>query len=237
MKRFVASVALLACASAGAQQSGPPDLSIDLNAYPYQHSIDDDVDFTALINARLPARFSYFSWTNFRGVVTSGSAEFVRSEQNLRYSMSSSVPLDLNLQGMFVDGSGNDYTQIGIGWRIHNTPAFESFFSRIHMIYRLTFHLRRFGTDDDVWQMQHAFRVTTPQLSNRVYLAGWMKQTFGGDKRSGVPSEPIIGEAQFGVRLWRQLHAVAEYRINQNRPSGSRSNLAVGLEYKLRFDF
>ena len=215
----------------------PPDLAIDLNFYPYQHSIDNDVDFTALINANLPGRFSYFSWTNVRGVVTSGPAEFVRTEQNLRYALSESVPLDLNLQGWFSEGDGNDYTQIGVGWRIHSTPAFESFFDRIHLIYRLTFHLRRFGTDDtDVWQLQHAFRLTTPQWSNRVYLAGWMKQTFGLDKRSGVPSQPIIGEAQLGVRLWRQLHAVAEYRHNQFRPS-NRSNLAVGLEYKLRFDF
>ena len=114
---------ILAAFSVHAQEGGPPKLAVDFSLYPYLHTIKDDVDFTITTNAALPGRFSYFSYINMKGVVSSGSAVFDRSEQNLRYSVSEKLPLDLNFQGVLVHGDGNDFYQLGIGWRIHDTPG------------------------------------------------------------------------------------------------------------------
>jgi len=99
---------------------GRPLVSIDTNLYPYQSQIDNDTDLTFVSNARFPARFSYFSFVSFRGATTSDAFGFSRSEQNIRWAVSPNLPLDLNFQAVLVDGTGNDFTQLGIGWRVHN---------------------------------------------------------------------------------------------------------------------
>ena len=100
-------VALIAT-GAFAQHKAPPSWFVDLSLYPYQHTVDNDADFTTTIRGNLPGRFSYFGYLNFKGVATSGSAVLDHSEQNLRYSISDKIPIDLNFQGVLVRGDGDE---------------------------------------------------------------------------------------------------------------------------------
>ncbi len=233
LSKFLA-LALLA-APAVAQQSGPPILRIDFSLYPYQRTIDNDTDFTTTINASLPGRFSYFGYVNMSGVVTSGNAVFTRSEQNLRYSVADKLPLDLSIQGIFVRGDGNDFYQLGISWRVHDTPGWAGFFDRINLIYRMNFQLKRFSVEDSsVWQMEHFFLMKFPNVSERLYLSGFLDQTYDQELPDALPKSPIVAEVQLGVRLWDNFYAIGEYRVNQRRV-GSEYNFAAGIEYKFRW--
>jgi len=234
-RRIIALAVLLLGCAAQAQESGPPKLTISANLYPYLSSVDDDVDATIQTLAILPGRFSYFSYVNMKGVVTGGSARFDRSEQNLRYSFTDKLPLDLNLQGVFAKGDGNDFYQVGMTWRVHDTSAWTNFFDRNNIIYRLTVQLKQFNTGaSGVWAMEHWFLWRMNKLSDRLYLSGFVDQTFGQDLPDSMPSSPIVAELQLGARVWKDLYAVAEYRINQRRV-GDEKNFAVGIEYKLRW--
>lgn len=217
---------------AHAQNDGPRRLRIDFSVYPYQRTVASDVDFTTTINAALPGRFSYFSYVNVQGAVTDGSTVFARSEQNLRYAVTERLPIDLNLQGVLARGDGNDFYQLGLGWRIHDTPGFRNFFDRINLVYRMTLQLKRFEfEDDDAWQMEHFFRMN---LSERFYLSGFVDQTFDLDTDEDLPSTPIVSEIQFGTRLFGDFYAIVEYRRNEFRV-GREDNLAAGIEYKFRW--
>ena len=223
---------LIAVGAASAHAQGPPKFSVDTSLYPYLDPVENDSDLTIAINARFPARFSYFGYMNFHGVVSDGGFDFGRSEQNLRWALSDKLPLDLNLQAIFVDGSGNDVTQFGIGWRLHNTPGLQDFLSRINMIYRITFQLKRFSSGDDkVWQMEHYFKFRFPGVSDRLYLSGFVDQTFDLDLPDAFPDVAIVAEVQGGVRIWKDFYAVVEYRVNDFR-LGNETNLAAGIEYK-----
>ena len=234
-RSFVIVAVLLLGSSALAQESGPPNVTIDFSLYPYLSSVDNDVDATIMARAVLPQRFSYFGYVNMKGVVTGGAAEFDRSEQNIRYAVSDKLPLDLNLQGVFVRGDGNDFYQLGVGWRLHDTPGWTDFFDRINLIYRLTFQLKQFNTGaSGVWAVEHWFRWTLPQVSDRLYVNGFIDQTFGQDLPDSMPRSPIVAEVQLGARVWKNFYAVAEFRINQRRV-GDEENLAIGIEYKARW--
>ncbi|MGI9235918.1 MAG: hypothetical protein ACR2QZ_00890, partial [Woeseiaceae bacterium] len=145
------------------------------------------------------------------------------------------LPLDLSIQGVLIRGDGNDFYQAGLSWRIHNTPGWQSFFERINLIYRLTFQLRRYNVDDNgAWQMEHFFRMTFPKISDRLYLSGFVDQTFDEDLPDALPSSPIVAEIQLGTRIFDRFYAIGEYRINQKR-LGDEHNVAVGIEYKFRW--
>ena len=215
-----------------ANAQGRPLVSIDTNLYPYQSEIDNDTDLTFISNARLPARFSYFSFINFRGAMTGDAFDFSRSEQNLRWAITPNLPLDLNFQAVLVDGSGNDFTQLGVGWRVHNTPGLSEFFKRINLIYRITFQLKRFvSLDNKVCQTEQYFLMKFPGLSERLYLSGFIDQTFDLDVPDAFPKNPVVLEMQAGLRLWKNFYGVAEYRVNDFR-LGNEYNLVVGIEYK-----
>jgi hypothetical protein len=193
-------IALLAAPSVVCADE-PPRFSVDTSLYPYLDRVETDTDLTFTINARLPARFSYFGFINNRGVVSDGDASFVRSEQNLRWRISDGLPLDLNVQAIIVDGPGNDITQLAVVWRVHDTPGFEAFFMRF------------------------------PGISDRLYLSGFVDQTFDLSLAEELPESPIVTEIQAGARIWDNFYVVAEYRINQFR-LGNEHNLAAGIEYK-----
>jgi hypothetical protein len=217
-----------ALASAG----DPPRFSVDTNLYPYLDPIATDVDLSLRVNARFPGGVSYFGFMDYQGVASDGDFDFVRSEQSLRWSIFESLPLDLNLQAIIVDGSGNDITQLGIGWRVHDTPAFAALFERINLIYRITFQLKRFSSrNDEGWQMEHFFKMRFPGVSDRLYLSGFLDQTFDLKRPAAFPESPIVTEIQAGARIWKDIYVVAEYRINQFR-LGNEHNLAAGVEYQ-----
>lgn len=144
---------------------------------------------------------------------------FVRSEQNLRFTLTDKLPIDLNFQGVLVRGEGNDFYQLGVGWSVHNTPGLRNLFKRFE------------SGDDDAWQMEHFSRMN---LTERLYLSGFVDQTFGLDTSGPLPSTPVVAEVQLGVRLYDRFYAIAEYRKNEFR-MGSEENVAVGVEYKFRW--
>ena len=221
--------------SVAAEKGTPPGLATDLNWYPYLSPVEDDTDVTLVINARLPARFSYFSFSNFADVSHSGSASFLRSEQNLRWSVSENLPIDLNLQALLVAGDSNDALQLGIGWRASDTVALKQFFDRLNLTYRMTIHFKRFSSaDNSVWQMEHFFRLTIPGISDRLYLSGFVDKTFNLGLPESFPKNPVVAEVQLGFRLVDRLYAVTEYRNNDFRLS-EKQNWAVGVEYKFRW--
>lgn len=223
---------LLAALPVVAEDNRPAWLRVDANVYPWQHDIENDTDFTLVVNARLPARFSYFSFANIRGVVTSGDTQFLRSEQNLRWAIGDQLPIDLATQAILARGDGNDALQFGFSWRAHDTSAFNDFFKRAGLIYRMNVYLKRFTSGDDkVWQMEHFFKWVIPGLSKRVYVSGFLDQTFDLDLPDEFPETIIVTEVQLGVRVFRQLHIVTEYRHNDRR-LGNEQNLAAGFEYK-----
>jgi hypothetical protein len=233
--RFLAIAWLMLGCTAQAQDSRPSKLFIDTSLYPYLSSVDNDVDATVTARAILPGRFSYFGYANMKGVVTDGSAVFDRSEQNLRYSITEKLPLDLNLQGVFAKGDGNDFYQVGVGWRVNDTSRWSDFFDRNNLIYRLTVQLKQFNTGaSGVWAVEHWFLWRMNKISDRLYLNGFIDQTFGQGLPESMPSSPIVAELQLGARVWKDFYAVAEYRINQRRV-GDEENLAIGIEYKARW--
>lgn len=224
--------ALLLIFSSAVLADGPPRLAVDTNLYPYLDRIKSDTDLTVIINARFPAKFSYFGYMNYRGAVSDGQFDFVRSEQNLRWTISEELPLDLSIQGILIAGGSNDITQLGVSWRVHHTPGLDGFFDRINLVYRVTFQLKRFSSEeDDAWQMEHFFKMRFPTISDRLYLSGFVDQTFDQQRPDVFPKSPIVAEVQVGARLWNRFYAVAEYRHNEFR-LGNESNLAVGIEYK-----
>lgn len=217
-----------------AQPPDKPSRFIDVSLYPYQRTIEGDTDFTVTINGGLPGRFSYFSYSNFTGLVTDGSAAFNRSEQNLRYTISDKLPFDINAQAILARDAGNDYSQLGIGWRVHDTDRWQEFFERFNLIYRLTVQLKRFGTNDPGgWGLEHFFRLSFPNVSDRLYLSGFVDQAFDEDLPDFMPSRPIVAEIQLGVRVWDRFYAVGEFRVNERRV-GDEHNFVVGIEYKFR---
>ena len=227
-------IALLSVPALASGQ-GPPRFSIDTNLYPYQSKVDGDTDLTLVTNLRLPARFSYFSYVNFVGATNGDSFGALRSEQNLRWSIAEKLPIDLNFQAVLIDGAGNDFSQLGIGWRLHDTPGLSEFFERINLIYRLTFQLKRFGNvDTDSWQTEQFFKMTFPGLSERLYLSGFIDQTYDLDVPDVLPKNPVVLEVQGGVRIWHQFYAIGEYRRNDYRV-GREENFAAGIEFKYAF--
>jgi hypothetical protein len=226
-------LATLFVSQAKAQDGGGlPNWRMDVSLYPYQRSVDNDVDFTTTINASLPGRFSYFGYVNVSGAVTDGNAVFVRSEQNLRFAVADKLPIDLSFQGVLARGDGNDFYQLGLGWRVHDTPGLRDFFKRIKLFYRMTVQFKRFEFDDsDAWQSEHFFRMN---LTERLYLSGFVDQTYGLDTSGALPSTPVVAEVQLGMRLFDRLYAITEYRKNEFR-IGNEENLAAGIEYKFRW--
>lgn len=232
---ILASLLILLGSGAGHAQSGaPPDWRLAAALYPYQHRVDGDTDLTLTLSGNLPGRFSYFSFNNFKGLTTSDSARFDRSEQNLRMTIARDWPLDLNLQGVLADGSGNDFYQAGLSWRIDDTPAWRDFFDRINFVWRLTVHMKRWGVDSaaaDAWGIEHSFRLTVPGWTDRLYLSGFYDKTYGLEVPAGVAQRPVVSEVQLGVRAWNDFFVVAEYRVNDLR-IGDEHNLALGIEYQ-----
>jgi hypothetical protein len=82
--------------------------------------------------------------------------------------------------------------------------------------------------------MEHFFRMTFPNISNRLYVSGFVDQTFDDDLPDALPSSPIVAEIQMGMRVFDRFYAIGEYRINQKR-LGDEHNVAVGIEYKFRW--
>jgi len=208
----------------------------DFNYYPYMTDVDGDNSITVNIAAKLPKRFSYFSLTNLRSDDSDSTLDELDTyytEQNIRWQIAEDSPLDLTAQFNFRSGSDNDRHRLGVRWRLSNTPWLEQAFKAVHLNYAVNFHVLQFDHEDgDVWQIEHAFNMKFPYLTDRLYLAGFVDHTFNQDVPDALPKRPIVAEAQVGFQLVDKLYLISEYRLNQYRRSDV-NNLAIGLQYKM----
>lgn len=231
---IITLVLLSGHAFAGGKNSGGG--FIDFNIYPYMNDVDNDNTITINMAAKLKHRFSYFSLTNYANQENKGElsdSNVFYTEQNVRWQIADNSPLDLTLQMNFRTGHDNDRHRLGIRWRLNNTQALSDFFKSLNLSYAINLHAIQFDSEDaNVWQLEHAFRMTFPYLSDRLYLAGFVDHTFNQDLPAHFPDSPIVGEAQLGYELFDNFFAIAEYRVNQYRRSDV-NNLAIGLEYKI----
>jgi len=209
---------------------------LDFNIYPHLSDVDSDNVLTLNIASKLPARFSYFSLTNIGNVKGDSELKDTTSyytEQNIRWQIQEASPIDLTIQMNFRTGEDNDRHRLGLRWRLNDTQALQSTFARLNLSYSVNWHAIQFDNEDpDVWQLEHVFRMTFPYLTDRLYFAGFIDHTFNQDLPRGFPTNPIVGEAQLGYRLFENFHLVTEYRVNEYRRSDV-NNLATGFEYKV----
>lgn len=213
-----------------AQQRRPAQIAF--NFYPYLHDVKTDSDFTINMLVPLPARFSYFSFINISDVLSSGDADFLLTEQNLIWQVSERLPLDLVAQDIIRHGRDNDTIHLGVRWRLNNTPALAAFFRAINLNYAVQIFPTRIDQRDvGGWQISHSYQMTFPYISDRLYLGGFLDHNIDETSRPGFTRDNIVSETQFGVRLYKQLYAVAEYRVNDYRRSDN-TNFGAGFEIK-----
>ena len=220
-----------ASASQGFRSSG----MLDFNAYPYLSDVEGDSVFTLNIASTLPNRFSYFSLLNLINNQDNALSDTVAyyTEQNLRWKISDTSPLDLTLQLNFRSGDDNDRYRLGVRWRLSDTDSMQSLFRAINLTYAVNLHAIQFDQQDGrIFQLEHSFRMSFPYLTEKLYLAGFIDHTFNEKLPTSFPDNPIVSEVQLGYELAENFFAVAEYRINQYRRSDV-NNLAVGLQYKV----
>jgi hypothetical protein len=211
---------------------------IDANMY---YDTRKGSTFTINSLALLSKKFSYFGFINFQQGSFGGEKvndfDFYYSEQNLTYSPFKKIPIDFNVQMVFIGGSKNDKVRFAPSWRVHNTPVIDKFFKKIHMNYGINFHVLQFGYDaplnDFTWQMEHFYniRIAPKATNNRIYISGFADHTMGGPIAKG-----LVMEHQVGVRLFNQFHAVCEYRYFSYLPDKYKSGWGLGFEYLILFN-
>ena len=211
---------------------------IDFNVYPYLSDVDNDNTVTINIAAKLDNRFSYFSLTNFgneKGESALADLNTFYTEQNVRWQVGEKSPFDLTLQMNFRSGDDNDRHRLGFRWRINDTSLFKAALKAINLSWSINFHLKQFDSvSEDVWQMEHAFRMTFPSLDNRIYLAGFIDHTFNENLPNTISKNPMVGEIQLGYEAIENLFIIAEYRVNEYRYSDV-NNTALGIEYIIKW--
>ena len=110
--------------------------------------------------------------------------------------------------------------------------SLSHFFDRLHLTYAITAFMHTTNNQGiNLYQMSHVYQITFPYINDRIYLSGFVDHTFNQSVPDGVPKRPVISETQLGYRVYDNIYAVAEYRINQYRRSNV-TNTAVGLELK-----
>lgn len=210
---------------------------LDFNFYPYQSKVDTDSVFTLNAFAKLPYGFSYASLLNIANQADKNPFDDTNgyyTEQNLRWALPAELPFDLTAQYNMRAGLDNDRMRFGARVRFDAVPVIKNAFKTISLVYSITFHMLQLDHEPGfVWQMEHIFRLDTPYLDRRLYLAGFVDHTFNQDVPN-VPRNPAIVEVQAGVRLIEEFHAIAEYRINQYRVDHE-SNLGLGAEYVIKW--
>lgn len=204
----------------------------EFNAYPYLSESQFDADLTIVTAARFTERLSYFGFVNVGGLFHSGSTRFQTSDQNLRWSITERSPVDLAIQGVIRYGRSNDTFHAGIRWRLNDTIGIKSVLDAIHLDYAVQFFAVRLDQREvRGWQISNSYQLDFPYISDRLYFSGFLDYNID-ERVSTGRRNVIISENQLGVRLFRSVHAVAEYRFNEYR-SDHKHNVAVGLELKL----
>lgn len=224
--------------SINAQAAAKGEGFLDINAYPYLSDVENDSTVTINVFHKFSSRFSYFSLNNLASESSDTELKHLDtyySEQNLRWKIAETSPLDLTLQMNFRKGQKNNRHRIGVRWRLHDTDFLSDFMRSINLKYFLNWHAIQFDHDKgQAWQIEHAYRLKFPYLSDRLYISGFIDHTFNEELPSNIPKNPIVAETQFGYRVYDSFYLVAEYRLNQYRRSDV-NNFAIGMEYTLKW--
>jgi hypothetical protein len=208
---------------------------VEANYYPYLSDVDSDSFFTVNSAYNFGNGLSYFGFVNLYDEEGDEQADVYYSEFNLRYKLDDDSPFDLTMQLNYRTGSENDRQRLGVRWRLSDTSVMQEFFKSINMSYAINLHAVQFDhRDERVWQLEHAFMLKFPDLSEKLYLAGFIDHTFNEDLPPSFPSNPIVAEAQLGYQFVENWYLVMEYRVNQYRRSDV-NNLAAGVAYRWSF--
>ncbi len=133
---------------------------------------------------------------------------------------------------MIRKGHDNDTLHLGLRWRLNDTPGIGNWLDSLHLEFSThVFPLREDQRDLGGWQLSHTYTIRLPYLSKRIYFSGFFDHNLDEKRPGGGHRNVIISENQLGFRLFSNIYAVAEYRVNQYRSSDS-SNVGFGLELK-----
>jgi hypothetical protein len=217
--------------------------SIDFNAY---YDYRDFATFTVNIFSELPYGLSYFSFVDFYNEIKHKDIEDLTifyTEQNLYWALSKKVPLDVTIQWAIASGESyeeipSDYLRVGCQWRLSDTPVIEKIFHALNFSYSINFHLLNISaTFDDYYefQLEHIYRldILPDILDQRIYLAGAIKHNIRPDCDD---ISVVITEHQLGIRIYDQLHIIAEFRYNGFWPE-DKVGVGFGLQYILPFTY
>lgn len=215
--------------------AGLPSAFLDMNFYPHLTDVAGDTSLTINTGSKLTDRLSYFGFINFLNDPESPELSDFKgyySEQNVRWKVGQFSPLDLTSQMNLRSGNGNDRLRLGLRWRLHDTASLKPFFEHLGLKYSINWHAVQIDDEKGhAWQLEHAFRFNVSEL---LYVSGFVDHNFNGEPIKGVPANPIVAEVQMGYRIVENFYAVAEWRLNQYRRSDV-NNLAIGVEYKFRW--
>jgi opacity protein-like surface antigen len=235
---LLGAYSLLAQVATAAEVSNAKGGMLDFNLYPYLSDVSNDSSFTLNMATNLPNRISYFGFINLTNQADRselGDLNGYYTEQNLRWQMRENSAFDATLQYNTKTGDNNDKLRLGVRWRLSDSDWLKPVFSAISLKWSVNLHAIQFDHDDKTaWQIEHAFYLGFPYLTDRLYLAGFIDQNRNETVAANVPPNPVVAEAQLGFRLVDNLYAIAEYRVNQYRRSDV-NNLAVGVEYKMKW--
>lgn len=240
--RFQGSVALavavLVFLPRSATAQAPLGGFLDFNGYYDTRSFST---LTVNLLSNLPSGFQYFSLTNFSGAIDgdpAGDLGAFYSEQHLRWSPSSSVPLDLTALWNLKSGDRNDVVRFGVRWRPGDTGGIGDFLKTIRLAYTINLHAAKLTWEPTGgWQPQieHAYRWDL--IPGRVYVGGFLDHDlqFGGDET--LPRSRVVTEHQLGYQMLPGLYAVLEARVNQRMGPDDDTGLGFGFEYQVPFVF
>jgi len=211
---------------------------LDFNLYPYLSDVPSDNSFTLNMATNLPNRISYFGFINLSNQADRGELGDLAgyyTEQNIRWQLRENSVFDATLQYNTKSGNDNDKLRLGVRWRASDSGFLKPFFNALSLKWSVNFHVLQFDDDERrAWQIEHAFALSFPYLSDRLYLAGFVDHNINETLGPSVPKNPVVAEAQLGFRLIENFFVVAEYRLNEYRTSDV-NNLAVGFEYKMKW--
>lgn len=207
---------------------------IDLNAYRDTRSFSE---FTINLLANPHSRVQYFAFSNHTGASNTSETQTFYAEQNIRWKLSKTSPLDLTGQLTTRTGDDNDNFKLGLRVRFNNLKPTEAIFRKINMIYSLNFHLLEYHPVESLRsfvQFEHAYRLMLfpEKLNRRVYIGGFADQNF----RAGSEKDEVmwVSEHQLGVRIIDEFYLVSEFRINDFLPTDN-YGWGFGVEYKIVF--
>jgi len=207
---------------------------LDFNGY---YDTRNESVMTLNILANMENRFQYFSLTNFQGHEPSSELEDLYSEQNIRWRVRDTSSFDLTLQYVLRGGAKNDDWRLGFRWTVTSFKPVQAFFKKINFRYSVNPMMIQFRESTDpkfLTLIEHVYRlnIAPKKLNNRLYIGGFWDEAFGNVDGKLIFNH--VSEHQLGIRVYKELYAVTEFRINTFLPYNN-IGLGYGLEYKIKF--